>query len=94
MKHTPGPWNIRKTDYNGGTTLRVLPTLFEATFHITTNPKFAERDARIAADAKLIASAPVLLETLQEFVERIEQGDFDKTFLKKAKAAIEKATGE
>ena len=78
MKHTPGPWTA--SEPNGrGEGWKVGPAwLGEAT-----------RSERSAADALLIASAPALLEALQE----LRYACTDKAFAM-ADAAIAKATGE
>ena len=93
-KHTPGPWKITEDDYGhehwfGG----------DGEGQIFVNgwvnggcKKHPSEWRKLQADARLIAAAPDLLESLRGF---IEHGTcFDADDWAKAKAAIAKATGE
>lgn len=44
------------------------------------------------ANAKLIAAAPELLDSLLELISWIKEGDYDQSFIEKAEQAIKKAT--
>jgi hypothetical protein len=96
-KHTPGPWGWDdvpgsgiqiRGPYKGGTRL-----LF-----IEIWRQFPERewDAEMEANARLIAAAPDLLESLQEIVAAADGAGWSQldATLAKARAAIAKATGE
>jgi hypothetical protein len=94
-KHTPGPWAL------SGTRLSYAPGISSDTRLLQVGPDgdtlalvfFDMQTGRGHKDARLIAAAPELLEALKEFVEWIEQGDYDISFLAKAQAAIAKAEG-
>lgn len=105
--HTPGPWHVghesginqmmpsisilRSVTYVEG----VRPTTYcvgEVTYPSTTGNTVGALER--AANARLIAAAPELLKELTYFVDWIEQGDYEESFLNSARAAIAKATGE
>ena len=105
-KHTPGPWTIRydreDNEVNGaiiGATITAEPTRAVACIYgIETN----ERTARIA-NARLIASAPELLDALEKSANVIAHCISEmpeayrkamRTQLASARTAIAKATGE
>jgi hypothetical protein len=87
-KHTPGPWNPYVTPHD---------------------PDFAQEINNVcaiynapnsSANARLIASAPLLLEALQalhndiaEYARINNLGGFDNHCMRQARAAIQKATG-
>ena len=81
-KHTPGPWRIGTPPPNGEQTIGTQHGLMVAV--VTTGSGVPTK-----ANARLIAAAPELLEALQEIVNAAD-GDAG---LKKARAAIAKATG-
>lgn len=90
-KHTPGPWRLERnvTNYRSGAKslqVRGLDNLI-ATFPGTDCD---------AANARLIAAAPELLETLQRIKESARTGRHEEDFEHiedLAAAAIAKATG-
>ena len=75
-KHTPGPWEF---------TGKYLATRADNTL-LSIKPESAEGGAHFAANARLMAAAPDLLEALEAVVE-----DEDYAY-SKARAAIAKAT--
>lgn len=89
-KHAPTPWRITETERivgQDGRTIRIEGVAF---------PGGADPEA--VANAEFIVRAcnshEALLESLQEMVKWIEEGDYEDGFLGKARAAIAKATGE
>ena len=98
MKHTPGPW-IRDVhsgidcDVRAANGRKVALCWGLASNHATNyKPQYR---AECAANARLIAAAPELLEALQELVEDVRYGDpVDVAILGKATAVIAKATKE
>jgi len=92
-EHTPGPWervgNSIKSRKAGCVIVR-LPALTDRVGDET--PKQIER---WDADARLIAAAPELLESLKMMLEMSEMGGFGKAYAEDvARAAIAKAKGE
>jgi hypothetical protein len=90
-KHTPGPWLLHGRITQGNhlpCSAVTAKTLIAKVYSEAYNDIDEE-----TANAILIAAAPELLEALKEFVEWIEQGDYDISFLAKAQAAIAKAEG-
>jgi len=91
--HTPGPWVIRKAKENGAcSVVSESKDLAGFTFIAALTPSDE-------ANARLIAAAPELLESLRELVEWSDDMEanypYDITpMLAKARAAIKKATGE
>ena len=85
-KHTPGPWNARHTPFRGQG--------IQDVWCIDWSPD-QEEVAEIvhgAANARLIAAAPDLLEALQDMVS--DHASLSAATLAFARAAIAKATGE
>ena len=94
-KYTPGPWNANFTRFSR----------WVVGFHIT-DPKHgslrpicemgAMNPDEIAANARLIAAAPELLEALQALMDddAVLDGRYWDSCCDKARAAILKATGE
>jgi hypothetical protein len=84
-QHTPGPWKVRE-DYAGS-----MSVVSHDHFLARVGPPNTEQSA---ANARLIAAAPDLLEALREFVESFEgcYADGEPAMIK-AQAAIAKATG-
>ncbi|WP_152980874.1 hypothetical protein [Stenotrophomonas koreensis] len=100
-KHTPGPWfhdgngNVWRRDpkdlyQNGGT---VAGDKSLATIHKGWHHDGAE-GYPVEANARLIAAAPELLETLEGFVACWDTCASPVEFAEKARAAIAKARGE
>lgn len=75
-KHTPGPWAAR--------TGRANTTVY-------AGPAYAVALGCRAADARLIAAAPELLEACRAVVDRWERGDLAEA-ARMCEAAIELAT--
>lgn len=95
-KHTPGPWTVASPDeisVNAGTEGRVA---------ILTNLRGAlgmkgRRDPNeVIANARLIATAPELLEALQHAIDWLNAAGVAETMpvQQQARAALAKATGE
>ena len=96
-QHTPGPWIV--TEYDGRGPMEVQSS---------ENPGaslalvYAEHPDQMEPNARLIAAAPELLETLQNLVREVivhfEKKNMDTTgqipAIHNAKIAIFKATGE
>lgn len=110
-KHTPGPWLLRTTPTSAGLCHIVSAADWRGAFIYGDGIRKGVDDAlpkaqELAANARLIAAAPDLLEALQEMVagdaEAIEDAKrlgvpFPDEMLAayhKARAAIAKATGE
>ena len=89
-KHTPGPWVLESPESGG----RVLAQDERATIiHTPTGSPFNEL---VIADARLIAAAPDLLDALEELANGYKGNRWDVGLvprIKKARAAIAKATG-
>lgn len=88
-KHTPGPWKFGYTDN------LEYPIIIGADDEIVC----VMREGVSTKDGKLLAMAPELLEVLKLMVSMAETGmcDFnphDEYVMDKAKALIDKATGE
>jgi len=103
-KHTPGPWEIGSyledpfgNDYEVKTIFQVTPqrTRYICDILGGANPKIKKE---IETNARLIATAPDLLEVLKELFNLLEENqDTARFYLKghynRAKAAIAKAEG-
>ena len=91
-KHTPGPWRVQPA--------QITPTSKATTFEVVTDEwdVVAGRvGIRKETDATLIASAPDLLEALEDLINQCgkEQGELYWWIdLEQARAAIAKAKGE
>ncbi|MBW3096846.1 hypothetical protein [Pseudohoeflea coraliihabitans] len=100
-KHTPGPWafevnvwgSILSTDYGEAENLKA-GRAWDEDISIAANVDWdVIGEEEIAANARLIAAAPELLEALEETLivaTRNEDGDFAD----RARAAIAKAKGD
>ena len=93
-KHTPGPWILQ-----GGRSFRTQGGQFYlaySTLKTTGEPSFKDF-VELDANARLIAAAPELLAALHEMLPIVAmrvQGTTDgEPLLKRARAAIAKATG-
>ena len=97
---TPGPWVIRTTPTSAGLCHIVSAADWRGAFIYGDGIRKGVDDAlpkaqQLAANARLIAAAPDLLEALQWMVLRTEEGGYpDGKCLEEARAAIAKATGE
>jgi hypothetical protein len=91
-KHAPGPWRLSATD---DTLVRSADNGLVAVAHGDYGCDWEVMEA----NARLIASAPELLQELENALMIFEFGEDDKTVLApkwvaRARAAIAKATGE
>jgi hypothetical protein len=81
---TPGPWKIRMSG-SVGTDRMMVASVY---------PMETEAPGENAANARLIAAAPELLEFIQEFVQAWDEGMAGDTALyRAAERLIAKATG-
>jgi hypothetical protein len=93
-KHTPGPWTADKLQdrdtfnifANGFVSAMCQVSCMENSTRFTSGNE-------VAANARLIAAAPELLEALLLCVDALEDGHWQET-KQAARAAIAKATGE
>ena len=91
-KHTPGPWRLVKVESDSGHIVHLCPVGSDKPYSLLTTVE--HNDVIFAAvyedaDARLIAAAPDLLESLQDLCDTL--GECGMT--EKARAAIAKATG-
>jgi len=99
-KHTPGPWKAEQCDIYGDDSTRwsVLTAEYQQDFFIASIENGAPGDCldTEAANARLIAAAPDLLEACQAMLDGYEAGKsipaFDVREL--CRAAIAKVTGQ
>jgi ABC-type nitrate/sulfonate/bicarbonate transport system substrate-binding protein len=99
IKHTPGPWSVHSgDDYNGvridGPDGRSVAHAHQRDPHPTLGQGITQAEAEI--NARLIAAAPELLETMQMIMDRAEEWinmNLDGEVGDNARAAIAKATG-
>ena len=92
-KHTQGPWAVRGIPtgqrYIGPSQDGGAPSVALVLSRVNVP------DERLAADARLIAAAPELLEALQSVIwAEDSQPDHREDAIRHARAAIAKATGE
>ncbi|MBK5213594.1 MAG: hypothetical protein JJE55_08050 [Flavobacteriaceae bacterium] len=90
-RHTKGDWQVRTHSYNPQHSSAIVSnhTILVADIYINSHSNCNEAEA----NAKLIAAAPDLLETLQNIIGVLEAiGSGDTIIAKAAKEAIEKAT--
>lgn len=89
-KHTPGPWfSPEKTHGTRYVEARIGGGMLQEV--AACGP--TEQPEQQAANARLIACAPELLEALKAFVEEIVPNDPHDRLWAQARAAIAKATG-
>jgi len=97
-KHTPGPWKVNETDYSNayGIECEVNGIGHTVVTDQFCYPNFKkDRDPEKLANAKLIASAPELLEALKGLVNDVKNKPNDTryaTHIKIAEEAIKKAS--
>lgn len=85
-QHTQGKWTSTGLEIRHKNRGLILATVYS---HLESNQPRQEAEA----NAKLIASAPDLLEAMQEFCERVEKGEVRSTYTyTKFKALIKLAT--
>lgn len=88
-KHTPGPWNWHGPYMTGGYKVSALNERDQLQFRCYLEP--SESPETVEANARLIATAPELLEALRE----IATGNYERgTMIGFARAAIAKAAGD
>lgn len=87
-KFTPGPWSVEKCSHGGGILKRG-----DGPDRQTRHPQSSLQIVPIE-DARLIASAPELLEALVDLVAQVNDNCWIVDELNAATAAIAKATGE
>jgi len=92
-KHTDGPWAFECGDHSHRYVH--VTDADDRTVHYKYAAAGPNEAARDEANARLIASAPDLLEALQSLVANLAEGDFiSETRIDAARAAIARATGE
>jgi hypothetical protein len=98
-KHTPGPWTADKLQDRD--TFNIFANGFVSAMCQVSRMENSTRSTsgnEVAANARLIAAAPDLLEALREIAELADKVDSWQSFpyepIQKAYAAIAKATGE
>jgi len=100
MKHTPGPWNIayyENDQYPAVVTNKYTVCMLDQDYFETEMP-----GEEVRANAHLIASAPDLLEFIEEIAESFNFGDAIKDYADEdifhkvmhARKLIKKARGE
>ena len=98
--YTPGPWMLRTTPTSAGLCHIVSAADWRGAFIYGDGIRKGVDDAlpkaqQLAANAILIAAAPDLLEALRLMVDLVELAvPFEGDTLRRARAAIAKATGE
>jgi len=90
MKHTQGEWTAKRSKKHLTRTEIWVDTDFEPTFEILRNETSS---AESAANARLIAAAPDLLEALDTAVQYIDAKRYPE-LMQMCEAAISKAKGE
>jgi hypothetical protein len=91
QKHTPGPWQIAIGRY---ILAKVGPPRHErCTLEIAVMSKDDDWEEEQQANARLITSAPDLLDALKELVAKAEQTGCVGAYWDTARAAILKAEG-
>ena len=97
--HTPGPWRITGPNIRADTELGTGALIATVEHHWHTRQpyaKFETSGTELDANARLIASAPDLLQALREMMREFEPstGGAAVDAIVLARAAIEKATGD
>lgn len=94
IKHTPGPWKWVELEFCGK--YHELQDQFGVVIcdDGSASGEYSPEIDVNGANARLIASAPELLEALEEVVQWLELGDHEGQMHSKARAAIAKAKGE
>jgi len=103
IKHTDGPWTVFIDDSGGewtGWPLSInAPSVHEDCMVVRTGGQwpykwdYAISQAEAEANARLIAAAPEMLETLKDLADRFEGNIYSNLSAKKARAVINKAEG-
>ena len=101
-QHTPGPWYVFHSAYRGrfdddgpgAFSIGDAPTARSANI-LCSRYEWPERAEEMKANAHLMAAAPDLLESLRLMVDLVELVvPFEGETLRRARAAIAKATGD
>lgn len=87
-QHTPGPWTVRQLSYRLAVMVEKSPSNRLVVCEVAETATEADEPDRAPFDAKLIASAPALLEALIRAVDDQLGDDWKKD----ARAAIKAAT--
>jgi hypothetical protein len=74
-KHTPGPWNVGKSNGNKMTVICLDPEQSAGTAIAFTVSRDKRSLEQCEADARLIAAAPELLEELEKYVKACDLCD-------------------
>jgi hypothetical protein len=91
--HTPGPWHLSNLAANGEQEISISRS-YESGGASVAVVESSRDHSRLLADARLIAAAPDLLEALEELLaDRYLADPINADRMKKARAAIAKATG-
>ena len=92
--HTPGPWLVQAGDEWADGIVTLEGHNENGTPMYWTVASYNRRRDEADANARLIASAPDLLEALRVVVAAWDNGDWLSVPIRAARAAIVKATGE
>ena len=92
-KHTPGPWKARKGFFSDAVEI-YKPKHLMKPFIPTEIAIIRSEGPEGEANARLIVTAPDLLEALQAFVRYADDVNDDSPELDRARAAIAKAVRE
>lgn len=91
MTHTPGPWQYA---FEGGTAAYIVESDGTTVAKLTV-PQNSTAHSSFAANARLIASAPALLDALRKALAAFDEMDRCDVGVKCiVESAIENATGE
>jgi len=99
-KHTPGPWTNQVVNTVSGVCFKVGPFPWKEgeLNHACIYADYPNKSGyeQCAANARLIAAAPDLLEALQAMLTHMgmDEDDWIKPTFNQARAAIAKATGD
>jgi hypothetical protein len=94
-KHTPGPWLIQQGDEWADGIVTLHGHNEDGTPMYWTVASYNRRRDEAEANARLIAAAPEMLETLKAMAEgcSVPADDVQRAIRDRARAAIAKATG-
>ncbi len=93
IKHTPGPWYIKRGNEGILTTISNRKTYCKHSFHIAIIfPWIRRKSSEHEANANLIAAAPELLLACNFALQGIIHGEVDNTTKEILETAIKKAT--
>lgn len=94
FKGTPGPWEVDRNNVHSGRIATIHHCIGNDWVEVWS-PDWPDTEEKQEANARLISTAPELLEALQELVFLYEHDDGcrELTEYKRAKEAIKKAIG-